>query len=399
MNGYHVITDVLTGEARLALATPALVYSECVLIESAARLSDICANSNVALLYSLKALCQSHAVGALAPSLAGFSVCSPFEARFANEKCEANLPLHITTPHFDAASFCEILSEGDYVTFNSIMQFRQNASQIAQEASIGLRVNPALSLVSDQRYDPCRQHSKLGVSIDELLLNWKQLQADGTTITGIHFHTNCEGRDFGQLLRTVTHIDERCGHLLDKVNWINLGGGYLFAPEDSFTAFYAAVSLLQNHHNLSVFIEPGTAFVREAGYLVSTVVDRFSRDGKEIAVLDTTVNHMPEVFEFQFEPDVLGSHEDGKHRYILAGCSCLAGDLFGEYGFDAPLSIGDRVVFANVGDYTTTKWHYFNGINLPSIYMLTEDGELVLVKEFTYEEFAERNGVSSNVVI
>jgi carboxynorspermidine decarboxylase len=104
---------------------------------------------------------------------------------------------------------------------------------------------------------------------------------------------------------------------------------------------------------------------------------------------------MPEVFEFQFSPDVAASNDDGKYQYLLAGCSCLAGDLFGEYSFDEPLEIGSRVVFENMGAYTSTKWHYFNGINLPTIYSLTSDGQLVLEREFTYEEFARRNGVES----
>ena len=145
-------------------------------------------------------------------------------------------------------------------------------------------------------------------------------------------------------------------------------------------------------------MEPGAAFVRKAGYLVSAVLDIIQSNGKNVAILDTTVNHLPEVLEFQYEPDVQGHREGAPHVYILAGCSCLAGDLFGEYAFDEKLQVGSRVVFENVGAYSTVKWHTFNGINLPSIYLLTETGELVLQKEFTYEDYAAKHRGSTHEI-
>jgi len=179
------------------------------------------------------------------------------------------------------------------------------------------------------------------------------------------------------------------------MRWINLGGGYLFDEAVSLTPFYEAVELLRSKYHLQVFIETGASIVRKAGYLVSTVLDIFESEGKTIAILDTTVNHMPEVFEYQFEPDILGSEEDGRFAYILAGCTCLAGDLFGEYTFPEPLEVGSRVVFANVGAYTLVKAHMFNGINLPTMYALTKEGGLVMKKRFTYEDFASRCGVKT----
>ena len=124
------------------------------------------------------------------------------------------------------------------------------------------------------------------------------------------------------------------------------------------------------------------------------MVDVFERGRKHIAILDTSVNHWPEVFEYQFEPDVVGHVHRGRYEYILAGCSCLPGDLFGEYAFDQPLEVGSRVVFANAGGYSLVKAHMFNGINLPTIYTLTEAGDLVMRKQFTYDDFASRSGVA-----
>ncbi|MGZ0247712.1 MAG: Rieske 2Fe-2S domain-containing protein, partial [Alphaproteobacteria bacterium] len=144
---------------------------------------------------------------------------------------------------------------------------------------------------------------------------------------------------------------------------------------------------------LEVFVEPGTAIVRRSGFLVASVVDIFVSGNKSIAILDTTVNHWPEVFEFGFEPDVQGDMEDGVYEYILAGATCLAGDLFGTYAFNELLDVGSKVLFPDAGAYSLVKAHFFNGVNLPSVYALTEDGRFMLNTEFTFEDFARQCGV------
>ena len=141
---------------------------------------------------------------------------------------------------------------------------------------------------------------------------------------------------------------------------------------------------------------PGTGIVNSAGYLVAAVVDLFDSDGKSIAVLDTTVNHLPEVLEYQFEPDLLDHADDGPHSYVLAGCSCLAGDVFGEYTFERPLAIGSRVTFANVGAYSLVKAHRFNGIELPTLYVRNTDGELDLQPPFAYNDSLEHSRGSTH---
>lgn len=178
--------------------------------------------------------------------------------------------------------------------------------------------------------------------------------------------------------------------MLERVKWINLGGGYLFEEAEHIEALRMAIDHLRKTYDLEVFIEPGTALVRSAGYIVSSVLDIFESDGLDIAVLDTTVNHMPEVFEYGYEPDVYGHDEGNEHEYQLAGTTCLAGDVFGTYRFEEPLELGSRVIFLDQGAYTLPKAHMFNGINLPSIYALTGDGELVLKKQFTYDDYASR---------
>ena len=162
-----------------------------------------------------------------------------------------------------------------------------------------------------------------------------------------------------------------------------------------------AVDSLRSEYGVEAFIEPGSGLIRAAGYFVASVLDLFQSGGATVAVLDTTVNHMPEVFEYGFQPDVVGAtpyenEDDAPHEYLLAGCTCLAGDLFGAYRFADPLKIGDKVVFSNAGSYTLVKAHTFNGVALPSVYALNTRGELILQSRPSYAEYAVRWGVSDS---
>jgi carboxynorspermidine decarboxylase len=195
------------------------------------------------------------------------------------------------------------------------------------------------------------------------------------------------------------HLEKKLGDLLSRVRWINLGGGYLFDPGKRADLFAKAVRRLKSRYGLEVYFEPGAAFVRSSGYLVATVIDLFRANGKSIAVLDTTVNHVPEVFEYQVAPDIMGHDDDGDHEYQLAGSSCLAGDVMGDYGFRRPLKVGSRVVLKNVGAYTMVKAHMFNGINLPAVYSISAAGELTLRRRFTYDDFLSRFGVCRDAAI
>lgn len=350
--------------------------------------------AGVELLYSLKPLVQLCVLEIIQQYVDGFSVSSLFEARLVGGVRHANHSLHFTSPGIALGQLQSLESNIDYISFNSLSQIQSLRHLRKTRVNYGIRVNPQISFIDDKRYDPARSGSKLGVPLNDLislLSNGAQDTLAG--ITGIQFHNNADSTDFGQLLQTVEHLDLHFGDWLSTLDWINLGGGYLFPEDVNLQPFYEAIDLLKSKHGLKVFIEPGAALVRDAGFIISSVVDIFNSDGKQIAVLDTTVNHMPEVFEYQYEPDVLGHTADGKYSYILAGASCLAGDVFGEYAFDEPLEVGSRVVFTGMGAYTLVKANMFNGINLPSIYSLREDGELVLEKQFTYEDFASRCGV------
>jgi carboxynorspermidine decarboxylase len=307
--------------------------------------------------------------------------------------------VHLTSPGLRSDELGELEELCDYITFNSLSQLRRLGPKLDRPDQVGLRANPQLSLVTDERYDPCRRYSKLGVPLDRLVSRWNRHPGLFEAVRGLQFHTNCDCSSFEPLHRTVIHLEKKLRGLLSELSWINVGGGYLLDRPKRVDLLCESVDRLRSRHGLRVFLEPGAALVRRAGHLVASVIDMFRADGKSIAVLDTTVNHVPEVFEYQFEPDLVGHDDDGEFEYRLAGSSCLAGDLFGEYAFRKRLRIGSRVVLANVGAYAMVKAHMFNGINLPAIYSVSPAGELVLRRRFTFEDFLSRFGACRDAAV
>ena len=381
--------------------TPAFVYDEGEVQRLIGYAEHIRLQTSCRALFALKPLSLVSLLREMAPRLDGFAVSSLFEARLARQamgrtNCASGPPnqgtIHLTTPGLRSQDVGEIGALCDFVAFNSLGQRDLYQQELGRVASCGLRVNPQVSFVEDERYDPCRPHSKLGVPLDELARVAASQPGRLEGLDGLLVHSNCESTRFDQLLDTVNLLHTRLGHLLQNMKWVNLGGGYLFDDGAGIDAFCEAVEFLHAKYGLQVYIEPGAAFVQSAGYIVSTVLDVLHSEGQPIAVLDTTVNHMPEVFEYGYEPDVMGHADDAPFGYVLAGCTCLAGDLFGEYCFEQPLQVGDRVVFCNMGAYTMAKAHTFNGVNLPDIYALTREGDVELRRRFTYDDFAARWG-------
>ncbi len=376
--------------------TPSFIYREPTLTAAIALFTRKINCSEVKVLYSLKPFAFADALRLVAQGVDGFSVSSLFEAKLARDILQPNAIVQFVSPGIRQEQLPELTALCDRLTVNSLSQWRRFRRLETSGVEWGIRINPNLSFTDDSRYDPCRPHSKLGVLIEDLIRVMRTEPKLFEGLNGIHFHNNCVSTDWANLLETVRHIEWSLPGLLTKLDWINFGGGYDFSESTDFDALNIAIDLLRSKYDLDIIIEPGAGFVNSACYIISSVIDIFESDGKTIAVLDTTVNHMPEIFEYQFEPDILGEVESGTYEYILAGCSCLAGDVFGEYAFEDPLEIGQRVAFQNVGAYSLVKAHMFNGINLPSIYSMTPSGELILKKQFTYEDFASRCGVKEH---
>ena len=372
--------------------TPAFVYDTRVVRLLLTYTDRLRQASGCKVLFSLKAFAYVDALALMAPHLDGFATSSLFEARLASQVLLGHGSLHLTTPGMRPDGVGEIASLCDFVSFNSLSQYQMHGEAVSRAASCGLRVNPQMSFVDDERYDPCRPNSKLGVPLELLVEVLKREPYRLSGIDGILVHSNCDSSDLAQAQATVQYMHTKLEGLFESVQWVNLGGGYLLDESESLQPLCETIQFLRSSYGLEVFVEPGAALARAAGYIVSTVLDVFESGGKEVAVLDTTVNHMPEVFEYGFEPDVLSHDDDADHEYLLAGCTCLAGDLFGLYRSHEPLEAGSKVVFNNVGAYTLPKAHTFNGVNLPTIYAVSESGDLVLKKRFTYAEYAARWG-------
>lgn len=360
-------------------ATPAFVIDQDAIIHTAKVLQQLKAASGCKILYSVKALPLTFILETVKPYVDGFSVSSLFEARLANEILAGAGSLHLTTPGIRADEISELSELCSHISFNSLSQHQRNAESINNQSSIGLRINPKLSVLDDDRFNPCRPHSKLGVDVSEAKPYLNQLQ-------GIHLHNVFSATDVTPLLLTLDKIERLLGDKLADLTWINLGGGILFNQCQDLSPLIERIKRLKSQFDVEVYLEPGKAVVGQAGHLVSSVIDLFESDGKTIAILDTSINHNPEVFEYQRQPDCHAHDNDGKYTVTLAGSTCLAGDLFGEYRFKEPINIGDKIIFKNIGAYSLIKANRFNGYNLPDI-VIVQDNKLTPLKRYSYQDY------------
>ncbi len=370
------------------LITPAYVYDQDRIIEVLELLVDIKERTGCFPLYSIKSANVSGLLEMIKPYVDGFSCSSLYEVLLAKEILDESQTIHITTPGYREDELDKILELTDYVTLNSYTQANTYSEKVNKVASCGIRINPEISFVKDERYDPCRRYSKLGVSLNDIVN--KKIKIDWQFIEGLHLHNNCESVNFDELNQSVKKMMTAISVNDLNLNWINLGGGYLLNDKSELGPLIDIIKWLQDTYAVDVYFEPGKAITGHAGYLIATVIDHFVSDGKQVAVLDTAINHLPEVFEYQYQPRVLDASDKGDYEYRLTGCSCLSGDLFGDYYFDSSLEIGSRIVFENVGAYMQVKANMFNGINLPATYLLEKNKKFTLLKQYDYEFFRSR---------
>lgn len=364
--------------------SPAFIVDEIEVIAALQALVALRARSGCKILYSIKSLPLTFVLSLTKLYVDGFSVSSLFEARLAYEVMAGQGSIHLTTPGIrpDEIEECALLCS--HISCNSINQYQLVSRASQNRSSIGIRINPKLSFTDDVRYDPCRPYSKLGADMRDVLNS----EITGE-IRGLHFHTVFSQTDFTPLIQTLDKIREIMGERFVCLDWLNLGGGYLFDQIKDNSGFIELIGQLKSEYGLEVYIEPGNAIVGKAGYLLTTVIDCFTSDGKVIAILDTSVNHHPQVFEYQRQPELYEHDAEGDYPVILAGSTCLAGDIFGEYRFNQPLQVGDKVIFRNVGSYSLVKANRFNGYNLPDVY-IANDNQLRLIKQDTYQDYRQQ---------
>lgn len=363
--------------------TPSFVLDEQAIVSNLKSLVELKKQSSCQVLYSIKALPLEKVLQLASNYLDGLSVSSLFEARLAKEVLGKRGSIHITTPGLRHNEFKELSTLCSHISFNSNSQFTRLQSESPSSASLGLRLNPKLSFANDSRFDPCRPHSKLGI-------DFASLPEIPSQIKGLHFHTVFSSTDYLPLETTVNLLEQYYSHYLPNLTWLNLGGGYLHPQINNKQPFIDLSKKLQKKYSLEVFIEPGKAIVNNAGAIISTVIDFFISDQKNIIVLDTSVNHNPEVFEYQKPPELFEADSQGSHPCIIVGSSCLAGDVFGEYSLKKIPQIGDRLVFFNVGAYSLIKANRFNGYNLPDVYWVDKKNTVSLIKHSTYQDYRQQ---------
>ena len=272
--------------------------------------------------------------------------------------------------------------------FNSPRQVEKYAPRArAAGKQVGLRVNPECSTQAGHAiYDPCAPGSRLGTT----LANFRPEQLP--QLDGLHFHTLCE-QNADDLQTTLAAFEEKFGPWLKGLKWINLGGGHhITRPDYDRGLLIELVRGLREKYDVEVYLEPGEAVVLNAGFLVTRVLETM-HNGMDIAILDASAAcHMPDVLEMPYRPPLRGAGEPGEkaHTFRLAGPTCLAGDVIGDYSFDRPLQEGDTLVFEDMALYTMVKTNTFNGMPLPAIFWRGEDGKLRVVRRFGYQDFKER---------
>lgn len=363
------------------IKTPAMIFNLDKLRQDAERIRSACQNVGAYFLYSVKACAVKQVLEVLSEYVDGFSVSSEFEAQWARKIANNTKTIHWTSPFLDNP--VKLLQFVDYVSCNSMNQF----SKLKAASTIGLRINPQFSITENAKYDPCRHNSKLGVPLSTLLQEPELIKR----FDGIHFHTTCEQDTFEPLLLTVEHLCKYIGKFLGDLKWVNLGGGYMFFDEDNWQCLKQTIAIIKKHAKTAlIFLEPGTAAVSDCCDIVTEVHDILISDEGNVVILDTSVNHLPEVLEFNYTPQIESSCPNGKYKYVLAGSTCLAGDLFGSYRFNSPLIVGDKLTINYCGSYSIVKADMFNGINLPNIYSFSSKQGLEFVKSFCYSDYVSR---------
>lgn len=372
--------------------SPGYVLDEAKLRRNLQLIDSVQQAAGVTIILALKGFSMYSVFPLVREYLSGATASSLNEIRLVNEYMGINA--HAYIPAYRDDEFAEVLSRSSHVTFNSWNQWARFGRQaVAAGVSCGIRVNPQYSEVATDMYNPCVPGSRLGATRDQL----PDQLPEG--LDGIHFHTLCENDSY-TLERTLAALEERFGDLLHQARWVNLGGGHLMTREGYDTDhLIGLLRAFREKYDVEVILEPGSAIAWQTGVLVSTVLDVFNSQGIDVAVLDTSfAAHMPDTLEMPYKPRILGSpqsgtyHEPvaGKPTYRLGGMTCLAGDFMGDYSFDKPLRVGDRIVFDDMIHYTMVKTTTFNGVNLPAIGIWGENGQFRIVRTYGYESFKDR---------
>jgi len=369
------------------LQTPYWLLDETLLKNNLEILKHIKDKSGAKILLALKGYALYQSFDLISRYLDGCCASGLNEALLAHE--EFGKEVHTYSPAFKEDNFEQIAQISNHIVFNSpnqVFKYAKKAKEINPNLSPGLRVNPEFSQAPKEIYNPCGLYSRLGTTIDnfdEEVLRY---------VDGLHFHALCE-EDSNALESVLANFETRFGSYIPQMRWINFGGGHHITRDGYDTdKLIKLIKDFKARYGVEVYLEPGEAVGWQTGVLVATVLD-IVHNGIDIAILDTSAEaHMPDTIIMPYRADVRDAAQANikAHTYRLAGNTCLAGDIMGDYSFDKPLKVGDKIIFEDQIHYTMVKATTFNGIELPSIAIQREDGTIDIVKEFGYKNFRDR---------
>ncbi|GAA9082969.1 carboxynorspermidine decarboxylase [Helicobacter pylori] len=400
-----------------AIPTPCYVLESERLEKNAKILEIVRQQSGAKVLLALKGYAFWREFGILRQKLNGCCASGLYEAKLAFEEFggrESQKEICVYSPAFKEAEMSAILPLATSIIFNSFYQYATYKDRILDKnkqlenlglspIKMGLRINPLYSEVTPAIYNPCSKVSRLGITPSGFEKGVKEHGLEG--VSGLHFHTHCE-QNADALCRTLEHVEKHFGSYLENMEWVNFGGGHHITRSD-----YDVNLLIQTikdfkerYHNIEVILEPGEAIGWQCGFLIASVIDIVQND-QEIAILDASFSaHMPDCLEMPYRPSILKisvendeelvevekGENQGAFSYFLGGPTCLAGDFMGSFSFDTPLKRGDKIVFQDMLHYTIVKNNSFNGVPLPSLARLDQQGFKIL-KNFSYEDYKNRN--------
>lgn len=377
------------------LKTPAYVIDEKMLIHNLEILHKVEEDTGCHILLAQKAFSAYAEYPLIGKYISGTTASGIYEARLGAE-CMGK-ENHVFAPAFTDEDMDELVNICDHVVFNSVSQLKKHKARcIKSGVSFGLRVNPEFSTQGDHAiYDPCAPGSRLGVTLKNLKAALEEEPDVLSGMEGIHFHTLCE-QNSDDLEATLKAVEEKFGFLMKDMKWVNFGGGHHITREDyDIETLEKCISHVQKKYDVQVYVEPGEAVALNAGYLVTTVLDKVE-NGITTLILDASAAcHMPDVLEMPYTPPIrdglkISDIDGGEFRYRLSSYTCLAGDIIGDYQFSREINVGDRLVFEDMAIYSMVKNNTFNGIPLPDIVIMDSDGECKVWKHFGYEDFKGR---------
>lgn len=372
------------------LPTPSYVIDEKKLKENLQILKEVREEAGCKILLAQKAFSCFYEYPLIGQYLDGTTASGLYEARLGKE--EMGKENHVFAPAYKDADIKELGEICDHIIFNSFAQLRRHKDVVSGK-SLGLRINPECSTQGDHAiYDPCAPGSRLGVTKEVFVREIETEPELFDVLDGLHFHTLCE-QNADDLAKTLEAVEEKFGPWLSKIKWLNMGGGHHITRDDyDRKLLIKCIKHIRDTYGVEVYLEPGEAIALNAGYLVTEVMD-IVENGLSVLILDASAAcHMPDVLEMPYRPPLKDSGNAGEKAftYRLSSCTCLAGDVIGDYSFDKQIHVGDKLYFQDMAIYSMVKNNTFNGIPLPGIAVMKEDGDCELIRTFGYGDFKGR---------